>query len=136
MELAATGALFLGRNRQGRQRAFPAPIPEEGWHLRHAPEPGSDQPPDDGRTTDSSTFAGNNGKLDTVRVNIGGPAATSSRSDSADHRAGNTDRRVYPRAVRDASGAHADEKSALKAIDDLKAALKTAKIMPTTKAKK
>ncbi len=34
------------------------------------------------------------------------------------------------------SGAHADEKSALKAIEDLKTALKTAKIMPTKKAKK
>jgi uncharacterized protein YegP (UPF0339 family) len=34
------------------------------------------------------------------------------------------------------SGAHADEKGALKAIEDLKTALKTAKTMPTKKAKK
>ena len=34
------------------------------------------------------------------------------------------------------SGAHADETSALKAIENLKTALKTAKIMPTKKAKK
>jgi len=34
------------------------------------------------------------------------------------------------------SGAHADEKGALKAIEDLKTALKAAKVMPTKKAKK
>jgi uncharacterized protein YegP (UPF0339 family) len=34
------------------------------------------------------------------------------------------------------SGAHADEKGALKAIEDLKTALKTAKIMPTKKTPK
>jgi uncharacterized protein YegP (UPF0339 family) len=34
------------------------------------------------------------------------------------------------------SGAHADEKACLHAIDDLKSALKTAKIMPTKKATK